>query len=232
MSEEPVVFIPGLNCTAALYASQMEVLGEGHALMIADHRSDDSMAAIAARLLAVAPPRFALCGLSMGGYVAFEVMKAAPERVTRLALLDSRASGDTPEDAERRRTLVRFAEEGRFGDIHGVLWQRLVHPDRLGDKALESTVKGMMTQTGAAAFIRQQTAVIGRDDYRGLLARIRVPTLVLVGEQDVITPLSHAQDMAGRISGSQLTVVPDCGHLSSLERPDVVTSALMEWLNR
>ncbi len=232
MSEEPVVFIPGLNCTAALYASQMEVLGEGHALMIADHRSDDSMAAIAARLLAVAPPRFALCGLSMGGYGRLRGDEGRTRArdtagAARLTCLRRHARGcRTPAHAGA------FCRGGRFGDIHGVLWQRLVHPDRLADKVLESTVKGMMTQTGAAAFIRQQTAVIGRDDYRGLLARIRVPTLVLVGEQDAITPLSHAQDMAGRISGSQLTVVPACGHLSSLERPDVVTSALIEWLNR
>ena len=166
----------------------------------------------------------------MGGYVAFEIIRQAPERVTRLALLDTRASGDTPDDKERRQRLITLAEQGRFDDVHGVLWQRLVHPDRLSDKPLERVVKGMMVATGPDAFIRQQKAVIGRSDYQAMLSAINVPTLIIVGEDDQITPPDYARAIAAAITGAQLLTVPACGHLSSLEQPDIVNAALANWL--
>jgi pimeloyl-ACP methyl ester carboxylesterase len=230
MLAEPLVLVPGLNCTAALFGSQMDALGEGRAILVPDHRSDDTLEAIAQRFLAHAPSRFALCGLSMGVYIAFAILALAPERVSRLALLDSRCVPDTPEDAERRVRLIAFAQTGRFDDVHHILWQRLVYPDRLADQALEATVKGMMVATGASAFIRQQQAVLNRPDYRPLLAQIKVPTLVLSGEQDLITPPHYAQDMADQIKGSRLVIVPRCGHLSTLESPDAVNSAMKAWL--
>lgn len=226
-----VVFVPGLNCTAELFEPQITALRAlGRSIAVADHASDGSIEAIADRLLAAAPARFSLCGLSMGGYVALEVMARAPERVERLALLDTRASPDTDEDAERRARLIAVAEGGRFLDIHAALWPRLVHSSRVGDVALEAVVRRMMVETGADRFVRQQYAVLRRRDARAWLSAITCPTLVLVGDADIVTPPAMAEEMASSIVDARLFVVPDCGHLSTLERPDVVTAALLEWL--
>lgn len=225
-----LVLVPGLNCTAELFAPQVAALGDRFDIAIADHASDAGIAEIARRLLAAAPPRFALAGLSMGGYVAMEVMRQAPQRVERLALLDTRASADAPEDTEIRLAAIKFAETGRFDDIHGILWPRLVHIRRLGDAELEAVVRRMAEKTGPARFIRQQRAVMGRPDFQPGLGAIRCPTLVLVGSDDAITPRFMAEDMADAIRGSELVVVPDCGHLSTLERPEAVNAALEGWL--
>ncbi len=230
MAKPALVLVPGLNCTADLFAPQVEALAGLADITIADHASDETVEAIARRLLAAAPPRFALAGLSMGGYVAMEVMRQAPQRVQRLALLDTRASADMPEDTEIRMTAIKMAQTSRFDDIHPVLWPRLVHIKRLGDKELEAVVRGMADQTGPARFIRQQRAVISRPDFEPGLKAIRCPTLVLVGDEDAITPPFMAEDMAEAIPGAKLVVVPDCGHLSTLERPEAVNAALVEWL--
>lgn len=226
----PLVLVPGLNCTAELFGPQIEVFGGRCDISIADHARDETIADIARRLLAAAPPRFALAGLSMGGYVALEVMRQAPQRVERLALLDTRASPDAPEDTEIRQVAIKFAETGRFDDIHGILWPRLVHLGRLGDAALERVVRTMAEKTGPARFIRQQRAVMGRADFLPALSAIRCPTLVLVGAEDAITPRFMSEDMADAIAGSRLVVVPDCGHLSTLEQPAAVNAALEAWL--
>lgn len=230
MADSTVLFLPGLNCTAALFGRQLDVLGCGHAMHVADHRSDSTIEAIAARALAAAPARFALCGLSMGGYIAFEIMKQAPERVTRLALLDTRCEGAVPAEEPGRIKLVDLARAGRYDDVHDILWRRLVHPDRRSDRALEDIVRQMMMDTGAEAFARQQNALMHRADYKYLLPGINVPTLVLVGAQDALTPPSYSQEMAEGIRNSRLVMVPDCGHLSTLERPEAVNAALTEWL--
>ncbi|MEI8145591.1 MAG: alpha/beta fold hydrolase [Alphaproteobacteria bacterium] len=221
-----VIFIPGLNCTDALFAPQRQALGPRTTTVVADHAQDDTIEAIARRLLEAAPPEFALCGLSMGGYVALEVMRLAPERVSHLALLDTRASPDTPEDADRRQRLIEHAEAGRLLNVHMVLWPRLVHPARVGDRQLEEIVKTMMADTGAQGFIRQQRAVLTRPDYRPSLPSIRCPTLIMVGEEDVITPPAMASEMAEAIPKAQLIEIQTCGHLSTLEQPDAVTTAL------
>lgn len=225
-----LVLVPGLNCTADLFGPQIAAFGDRFDISVADHASDAAISDIARRLLAAAPPRFALAGLSMGGYVALEVMRQAPQRVERLALLDTRASADAPEDTEIRLAAIKFAETGRFDDIHGILWPRLVHIKRLGDADLEAVVRRMAEKTGPARFIRQQRAVMARPDFQPGLAAIRCPTLVLVGEDDAITPRFMSEDMADVIAGAQLVVVPDCGHLSTLERPDAVNAALGGWL--
>lgn len=231
-ASEPLIFVPGLNCTADLFAPQVEILSQRRSVMVADHRRDDSLAAIAGRLLAEAPPRFAIAGLSMGGYIALEVLRQAPGRVTRLGLLDTSARPDTDEARTNRERLIRLAEQGRFEEVHTALWPRLVHPNRRSDADLERVVLTMMKETGAETFIRQQRAIMARPDSRPLLPGIEIPTLVLVGEGDEITPPAIAREMAEMIEWSSLVVVKDSGHLSTLERPDAVTGALEEWLGR
>jgi pimeloyl-ACP methyl ester carboxylesterase len=225
-----IVFVPGLNCNAQLFAPQVSALEKLARCHVADHSVADSMEAIAASVLASAPPKFVLTGLSMGGYVAYEILRQQPDRVTALCLLDTRASPDTPEDTERRRQTIDLARNGHFANIHPVLWPRLVHPARVTDSVLEGIVVGMMQETGAERFIRQQTAIIDRIDYWPSLGDIAVPTTVVVGAQDAITPPAMARSLHKAIRGSRYVEIPECGHLSSLERPDIVTQIIRDVL--
>ena len=230
MASLPIVLVPGLMCSARLYAPQLPVLWQFGPVMVADHRQDDSMAAIAERILAIAPPRFALAGLSMGGYTAFVIAQKAPQRVARLALLDTSAQPETPRQSERRMPLIGLAKEGRLGEIVDVLFPLLVHRDRHADEGLKRIVQEMAQETGAEVFIRQQKAIMTRPDARPLLGSIACPTLVLVGEGDTLTPPALSQEIAAGIKGANLVVVPECGHLSTLERPDAVNAALATWM--
>jgi len=231
MSEPlPIVLVPGLLCSPRLYGEQLPALWRCGPVMIADHTREESMAAIARRLLAVAPSRFALVGLSMGGYLSFEIMRQAPDRVVRLALLDTSARADTPEQSERRRTQIVLARGGRFAEIPDAQFPLWVHPARANDEALRRIVRLMAEDTGAEAFVRQQTAILTRPDSRSGLAAIRCPTLVLVGDGDQSTPPDRAAEIVRGIAGAGFVTVPDCGHLSTLERPAEVTRALLEWL--
>jgi pimeloyl-ACP methyl ester carboxylesterase len=227
---ETLVLIPGLACTSRLYEPQIAALSPGRTIVVADHTQDDSVQGIAARLLRDAPGRFSLAGLSMGGYIALEVLRQAPERVERLALLDTSARPDTPEASQDRERLIALAEAGRFQDIHSRLWPRLVHPDHQADQALQDVVFSMMRETGADAYIRQQRAIMSRADSRPLLPGVEIPTLVLVGEGDAITPPDIAREMAEMVEWASLVVVPESGHLSTLEQPERVTQALRLWL--
>ncbi|KFG70405.1 alpha/beta fold hydrolase [Microvirga sp. BSC39] len=229
---ETLVLIPGLACTSRLFEPQVAALGGERTILVADHTRDDSIPAIAARILREAPERFAVAGLSMGGYIALEVMRQAPERVARLALLDTSARPDSPEASQDRERLIALAQAGRFEDIHSKLWPRLVHPGHQADQNLQDLVFGMMRETGADAYIRQQRAIMARVDSRPNLPGIEVPTLVLVGEGDAITPPEVAREMAEMIEWASLVVVPESGHLSTLEQPERVTQALRLWLDK
>lgn len=230
---EGLVLIPGLNCTPALYAAQWPALASGRQILVADNTTDDTIAAMVDRLLAVAPERFALCGLSMGGYVAFEVIRRAPERVTRLALLDTSAKPPTPETNAPREQMIALAQKGAFDNVVTVLWQKLVAPDRLADEALRLEVRAMAEMVGPAGFIRQQQAIMGRSDARPALGTITVPTLVVVGAEDAITPPDDAREIAAGVGPrARYLEIPGCGHLSTLEAPEIVTAALLEWLGR
>ncbi len=228
----PLVLVPGLAASARLYGDQLPALWRHGPVHVADHTRDDEIAAVAQRILASAPPRFALAGLSMGGYIAFELLRQAPERIARLALLDTSARPDRPEQTERRLAQIALAEAGRYGEVPDALFPLLVHPSREHDAELRALVRLMAEEVGAAGFVRQQRAIIGRPDSRPELAAIRCPTLVLVGDGDRLTPPEHATEMAAGIDGAQLVVVPECGHLSTLERPAAVTDALVDWLTR
>jgi len=227
----PVVLIPGLLCSARLYASQIAALWRFGPLTVADHRHDSSMETIAKRILADAPPRFALAGLSMGGYVAFAILRIAPERVSKLALLDTSARPDTAERSSEREKFIAMAQAGKLHDIVETLTPRFLHRNRSSEEGLKRVVREMADDTGADAFVRQQKAIMARADSRPLLASIRCPTLVLVGDGDELTPPELAKEISAGVSGAQLVVVPECGHLSTIERPEAVNAALAEWLN-
>jgi pimeloyl-ACP methyl ester carboxylesterase len=226
----PIVLIPGLLASARLYAGQIPHLWRTGPVTIADHTRDDSMSAIAQHILSVAPARFALVGLSMGGYIAFEILRQAPERIARVALLDTSARADAPEQSVMRRAQMTLASQGRLAEVVEQQFPRLVHPSRRGDAALREVFTLMAEEVGPAAFVRQQTANIGRSDSRPSLGNIRCPTLVLVGEGDELTPPERAAEIAGGILGARLVTVPQSGHVSTLDQPEEVTRALLEWL--
>lgn len=227
----PIVLIPGLVCTAELFAPQIAALWPRGPVTVASTLGADSMEGLAADILAKAPPRFALAGLSMGGYAALEIMRQAPERVERLALLDTTARPDLPEQSEMRRGLIDQARSGAYGKVLAQTMPNLVHPSRRNDRALIEKLIRMGKELGPEVFARQQTAIIGRADSRPHLAAITVPTLCLVGDKDVLTPPDRAEEMAAAIPNARLAIIPEAGHVSTLEQPEAVNAALLEWLD-
>lgn len=223
-----LLLLPGLLCDARLWRDQIEALGTG--ATIADLTRDDSIGAMAARALDAAPARFALAGLSMGGYVALEIMRRAPGRVTRLILFDTSARKDSEEQSRRRRGLMTLTRSGNFRGVTPRLLPLLVHPDRVAEQPLAGEVMAMAERVGKEAFLRQQTAILGRLDSRPDLPGLAVPTLVVVGAQDALTPPDHAQEIAAGIPGSRLETIPDCGHLPTMERPAAATALMRDFL--
>ncbi|ODU54363.1 MAG: alpha/beta hydrolase [Acetobacteraceae bacterium SCN 69-10] len=227
---EPVLFLPGLLCDDRLWRDQVAGLaGLAHGV-VADLTQDDSLDAMAGRALAAVPGRFALCGLSMGGYVAMALMRLAPERVTRLCLMDTSARADTPEQARRRRLLMSTSAGHRFRGVTPRLLPSLLHPDRVGDAVLGDEVAAMAERVGHDAFLRQQTAILNRSDSRAHLPAIGVPTLVAVGEGDQLTPPERAAEIAALIPGASLERIEGAGHLPPMETPERVTAMLRAWL--
>jgi pimeloyl-ACP methyl ester carboxylesterase len=226
----PILLVPGLNCSARLYAPQIPDLWRFGPVTIANHTRDDTVSAIAARVLSDAPPRFALAGLSMGGYIALEIMRQAADRVVKLALLSTGARPDAPEASAKRVTNIALAQAGTFDEIIGPQFPLYVHPSRANDETLKSVYLAMCHDVGPHAYVRQQKAIMARIDSRPSLAAIRCPTLVLVGEDDTATPPVLAEEMAAAIPSARLVKVPECGHLSTLEKPEAVTKALLAWM--
>jgi pimeloyl-ACP methyl ester carboxylesterase len=227
-----LVLVPGLLCTGALWAPQIAALGDIAHCTVAGHTRHDTMAGIAEAILAAAPQRFALAGLSMGGYIAYEIVRHAPERVERLALLDTGYRADTPERTAARRELIASAEREGVQRAQELLMPVLIHQPRLKDKPLVDIILQMAVDTGLEAFRRQEAALIGRPDNCPLLATIRCPTLVLVGREDALTPVQQHREIAAAIPGARLEIVPECGHLSTLEQPEAVSGALRAWLRQ
>ncbi|MGJ5010265.1 alpha/beta fold hydrolase [Bradyrhizobium oligotrophicum] len=226
----PLVLVPGLISSPRIYAPVIPALWRLGPVMVANHVRDDSMAAIARRILSEAPPRFALAGHSMGGYIALEIMRQAPERVGRLALINTQARPDTPEASARRRTMITRAKEGDYHGVVDELFSGFVHPSRQDDPRLRQLVHDMAEEVGVIGFIRQLTAIMSRPDSRPTLTAIRCPTLVLTGDTDNTIPNSLSKEMADGIEGSWLVVLENCGHLPQPEQPEETAQALMEWL--
>jgi pimeloyl-ACP methyl ester carboxylesterase len=226
-----LVFVPGLLCDDRLWRAQAQALAGVADAWVADVTRSDTMPGLARDLLSDCPfQRFALAGLSMGGYVALEVMRQAPRRVARLALLDTSARADAPEQSQKRRDFIALAERGRFLGVTDALLPMLIHRSRLADEELVTAVKDMARRVGKEAFVRQELAIMSRADSLPLLPAIACPTLALCGRQDALMPLERHEEIAAAVPGARLEIVEDCGHLSSLERPDAVSAALERWL--
>lgn len=227
---QDLVLLPGLACDARLYAAQTASLADLAAPLV-PNLDAASMAEMAEAVLDAAPKRFALAGLSMGGYVAMEIVRRAPSRVTRLALISTTARPDAPEQTAMRRELIELARGDRFGLVMPRLLPKLISAHRRDDAALKRLVIEMADAVGAEAFARQQTAILSRPDSRDDLGRVAVPTAIVCGDADELTPPDRHREMAALVGGATLTVIPGAGHLATLEAPEAVTAALRAWLS-
>ena len=233
MTDRPtLILLPGLLCDDALWRHQIDHLGMVAEIVVPDLTSQDSIPAMADAVLAAAPSRFALAGLSMGGYVALEIMRRGGERVERLALLDTAARDADPTRNDQRRLLMDQVRHGQFKGVTRSYVENFLHPDHLADALLVSDVLAMTERVGREAFLRQNQAIIDRAPALGLLGKIACPTLVLCGRQDETTPLASSEELAHGIPGAHLVVIEECGHLSTMERPQAVTALLSYWLQR
>jgi pimeloyl-ACP methyl ester carboxylesterase len=231
MAKPTLLLVPGLLCDKRLWQAQLDGLVHAAECLVADVSAGGSVEAMAKGMLAKLPPGpFAVAGLSMGGYVALEIVRQAPARVKGLALLDTNARADTDQATADRRRMMALAETD-FERVVSALVPKLLSPAHQRDPAIVSTVRAMARATGKDAYRRQQQAIIGRPDSRPHLAAIACPTLVLCGAEDVLTPPALHEEIAKAIPGSRLVIAPASGHLSPLEAPALVTHNLRHWLS-
>jgi pimeloyl-ACP methyl ester carboxylesterase len=227
-----LILLPGLLNDARLWQPQITALADYANIIVGDLTRRDSIAALADDVLAQAPAgKFALAGLSMGGYVALEIMRKAPERVLALALLDTSARADTNEARDARERLIKLSDKN-WPAVTETLLPKVLHPAHLDNRAIVATIKAMSNDLGREVFVRQQHAIMGRIDSRPFLHRITCPTLVLCGREDRITPLETHEELVVAIRGAAVEIVDDCGHLSTLEQPLQVIAALESWLEQ
>ncbi|MEM8490469.1 MAG: alpha/beta fold hydrolase [Pseudomonadota bacterium] len=227
----PLVLLPGMMCDHRLWRAQAAALSVHREVITPALHGGDTIASIAANLLTKFPPRFSLAGLSMGGIVAFEIIRQAPGRVGRLALLDTNHRADTP---EKRRVRDRQMADVKAGALEMVMRDELkpnylatIHRSNL---ALLDEVLSMGLDLGEGVFQAQSQALKTRPDSSSTLRTISVPTVVICGSEDAVCPPLLHREISAAIPGSVLHVIEDCGHLSPLEQPDRVTSLLQHWL--
>jgi pimeloyl-ACP methyl ester carboxylesterase len=235
MSKRHLILVPGLMCDAAVWAHQARQLETTATIEIPDHGSIDSLGKMAEAILKSAPARFVIAGHSMGGRVAFEVFRRAPDRVDGMALMDTAyaprpagALGDA--EAEQRYALLDIARKEGTRAMGKVWVQNMVHPNRLSDTVLLNSILAMFSRKTPDVFAAQIKALLERPDATPLLTEIRCPTMVLCGRQDAWSSLSRHEEITARIAHSELVVIEDCGHMSTMERPERVTAAIHAWL--
>jgi pimeloyl-ACP methyl ester carboxylesterase len=230
MMFQPLVLVPGLRCDAYLWHAIIARL-DMTAPVVADVSLDDTIAAMATRILASAPPRFALAGLSMGGYVVLEMIRQAPERITRLALLDTNARPDSDEKKAARRAEMDLVRQGKSSLVSRLGLPNLLAPANL-DGPVAAAVHEMTIRVEADVYLRQQEATMSRPDSRPFLGDIAVPTLVGVGAEDKLIPPALSEEMAAAIPNAELVIFANAGHIPTLEAPAAVASAMRTWLAR
>ena len=231
----PLVLVPGLMNDARVWQRQRDHFATEREVHVADSASHATIRDIATRVLGHVPyPRFALAGFSLGGYVALELMRLAPERIAAFALVDTGSRADTPEATVMRRQMLAAVDQAadHFDAVIASFLPRVTHPSRVGESALVELFVAMAKAVGIAGFVRQQNAAITRIDSRETLKEIRCPALVFCGREDQITPLALSEEMAAMIPEAQLVIAETCGHMSPMERPAVLNDAMDAWLAR
>ncbi len=230
MNKKNVFILPGLLEDADGFRQVVDALSDVAQCTVADLTRADTIAELAKEALKQAPAEpFGLVGHSMGGYVAFEVMRQAPRRVSRLALLNTNARPDSAESSENRRRLMALADKD-FEAVLAALMPKLMTEEHLKDPLRTGTIGAMKMAIGPEAFKRQESAIIGRVDSRPDLAKIQCPTLVIAGREDALMPVELLAEIAEGIPGARLEVIEECGHMAALEKPAQVAKLLREWL--
>jgi pimeloyl-ACP methyl ester carboxylesterase len=231
MTKEHLILLPGTLCNENLWRNQIDDLADVAAIQVGDLTNDDTIQGMATSILNKAPALFSLAGLSMGGIVATEIMRQAPERVKKLALLDTNPNPPLPEQIKGWENFIDMAQHGKFMDVtEKYLLPVLIHPDRQKDLDLIETIKKMAEDVGPKGMINQMKALMTRPDGRENLSAIECPTLVLLGRQDMLCPIDMHEYLVSNIPNASLSVIEECGHLSTLERPEEVTSCLYDWI--
>lgn len=233
MSSKPnLLILPGLLCDESVFADQMTGLADICTVSSTHFRGFDSLEAMARHVLDIAPPTFALAGFSMGGRVAFQIMRLAPERVERLCLFDTGAAAEPEGGAAARKPLVDLAYKEGMEALANAWLPPMLGKTRRNDKAFQKPIIEMICRSTPEDHEKQIKALVSRPDATPLLATIKCPTLVLCGEDDAFTtPSVHAQ-MTAAIPGAQLTIIPDAGHFVSMEQPALFNAALRSWLTK
>ncbi|MBN8848406.1 MULTISPECIES: alpha/beta fold hydrolase [unclassified Sphingomonas] len=231
MSSLPIVLASGQLLTQETWTPQIAAWADRD-VRHADHQRDDTIAGMATRLLDAAPERFALVAHAMGGFVAFEVMRRAPERVARLALIATLASADGPAQTARRQGYIDLVESGRFDQVIEERIPILFPPEKRDDEGLLGLARRMAADTGAETFLRQQRAIMARIDSRPTLGAIRAPVLLIRGEADGITTVEQQREMLDAIPGARLETLPGVGHLPTVEAAERTTALLTDWLDQ
>jgi pimeloyl-ACP methyl ester carboxylesterase len=231
-----LLLLPGLACDAEVWKHQVRALGEIATVQVVDYGASDSIEQMARVALDRAPQKFAVAGHSMGGRVAFEVFRGAPDRVLGLALLDTAYKPLQPGEAGEREKAeragyVNIAQTQGMRAMARTWLQKMVHPSRLADAPLIESIVEMLARKSSEIFAGQIKALLGRPDATPVLAATKCPTLVLCGREDAWSVLDVHRDMAARIPNARLAVIEDCGHMATMERPEAVTAALVEWFS-
>jgi pimeloyl-ACP methyl ester carboxylesterase len=221
--------LPGLLCDE--YVWRHQIAGLPGEIRVADFRGFDSLTAMAQSVLEQAPDRFAVAGHSMGGRAALEIMRLAPSRVSKLALLDTGVHPVKEGEAEKRQVLVNLAMRKGMTALAKQWLPPMVHPGRIGDAALMGPLVAMVERMTPEIYLGQIRALLSRRDAAPVLATIKCPTLVATGRQDGWSPVEQHEAMARAIPGAKLAVWEECGHMSTVEQPEAVTASLAEWLS-
>lgn len=233
MSRDGVLAIPGLLCDGFVWDAQVAALESIADVVVADTSGHDDLADMAGAALRLADdaghPTVHVVGHSMGGRVALEIWRAAPERVRSLVLLDTGVHPAPPDECERRRPMLELAADG-MAALADAWLPPMVHPDRRGDEALMTGLRDMVCRSDPARHARQITALVRRPDATPLLGTITVPTLVVVGREDGWSPVAQHEEIARRIPGAVLEVVEDAGHFVTVEQPGAASALLVDWV--
>ncbi len=226
----PIVLITGQLLTELVWSPLLDAWRDRE-VILADNQSDDSIGGIAQRLLEAAPTRFVLIGHAMGGFVAFELLRRAPERIAKLVLVSTLASADGPAQTARRQGYIDLVEQGRFADVVEERIPILFPEAKRADARLLGIARRMAAETGADIFLRQQRAIMARMDSRPSLAEINVPTLLVWGDQDGITSRTHQDEMLAAIPGARLEIMSGVGHLPMIEAPEILLPLLTDFID-
>ena len=213
-----------------LYAAQVAELGADYECAVFAFRDHDSLGGMAEDLLAKTPARFTLIGLSLGGYLAFEIIRRELQRLERLVLMDTTAVADYPARRERRLADIAKVREGGIEALIPELPARWLHPEHVKRAELTNLMADMARSIGARGQFNQQSAMLSRPDSHADLEQVRVPTLLVCGREDPVTPVHDHEAMAARVPGARLEIIENCGHLSTIEQPEIVNRVLKNWL--